>query len=110
MEYESFLFFNHFSSYIKLSIDKKIEEFQRIHRKKLTRLGLNDPDNDNDADKFIFNFSDRILTKREKVVLAHGLKFGLPPRKLNYSKFFLSFEKLFATIKKEEIYRPKICA
>ena len=55
-------------------------------------------------DKIIFNYSNRILTPEEKEALSHGLKYGLIPSKINYSKIFLSFEKFFYNIKQEQIY------
>ena len=44
------------------------------------------------------------MTPEEKEALSHGLKYGLIPPKINYSKFFLSFEKFFCNIKQEQIY------
>ena len=41
------------------------------------------------------DYSDQKLTEDEIDVLSHGLKFGLPPKKINYSHWFLAFEKTF---------------
>ena len=54
--------------------------------------------------RVIYNFSSRHLSEDETEALSHGLKFGLPPTKLNYRKYFLPFEKLFGNLKEEPIY------
>ena len=55
-------------------------------------------------DKVIFNFSQRILTDAEKEVLSLGLKYCFHPRKLNFTKYFLSFENLTKQLFRNEIY------
>ena len=36
---------------------------------------------------------------KEIEALSHGLKFGLPPKSINYSRWFLAFEKLLLKLK-----------
>ena len=55
----------------------------------------------------IFNFSSRKLTAEEEA-LSFGLKYSFNPLKLNYTEFFLAFEKLFRTLKNEEIYNSTV--
>ena len=82
----------------------KISSVQLTHSKKLFNLGLRCQFEKLSPDKIIFNYSNRILTPEEKEALSHGLKYGLIPPKINYSKIFLSFEKFFYNIKQEQIY------
>ena len=42
--------------------------------------------------------------KKLKLLASHGLKFGLSPKKIDYSQWFLSFEKLFSKLKSCEIF------
>ena len=51
-------------------------------------------------DKVIFNFSSRVLTDIEKLVLSKRLKFVLPPRKMSLEKYLLNFEKLYNAVSK----------
>ena len=51
----------------------------------------------------IFNHSDRVLTEQEKFVLSRGLNFSIPPRKLNYVDFLISFELLHRNILEDPI-------
>ena len=43
----------------------------------------------------IFNYSKEILSEEEIEALSHGLKFGLHLKSINYSRRFVSFDKLF---------------
>ena len=54
--------------------------------------------------KLIFNYSDKILTPDEIETLSHGLKFALSPSKINYSRWFLAFEKQFLKLKDCKIF------
>ena len=49
--------------------------------------------------KVIYNFSDYCLTDSDESLLIKGLKFTIPPKKNEYSKFLLPFELLFCDIK-----------
>ena len=72
----------------------------------MLRLGFrfNNSEHKSDPKKIIFNYSSRRLTQEETDALSHGLKFGLPPKKLQYCKFFLPFEKLFGDLKGNPIH------
>ena len=82
----------------------KISFVQQTHSKKIFNLGLHCQFEIFSPDKIIFNYSNSILTPEEKEPLSNGLKYGLIPPKINYSKFFLSLEKFFYNIKQEQIY------
>ena len=43
------------------------------------------------------------LTDTEKNLLACGLNFSVPPRKLRFCDFLIPFEKLFRLIKNEDV-------
>ncbi len=67
---------------------KKVKE---PHTKRLMGLGANNI-NQIDADKVIFNFSDKVLNNEEKEILKYGLQFSLPPTKPKFIDHFLSYE------------------
>lgn len=97
--------FNHLNNYIYNHNGKLINNVKTIQSRKLFRLGLTKSTEELDPKNLVLNYSDKILSEEEIKVLAHGLKFGLPPTKINYSKFFLSFEKLFHSLKDNQIYQ-----
>ena len=70
----------------------KIKNVKSIHKDKLERLGISDT-NLLDADKVIFNYSCRILSKEEKDVLKLGLQFGFSGKKPRFIEHYLSYEK-----------------
>ena len=88
--------------YIKNLLKKNIEKFAEntslVHKRKLLKLGLQQPNFLSPKD-VIFNFSDYKLSKKEEFLLALGLDFCLPNYKPNYARFFLSFELLFNNIR-----------
>ena len=49
--------------------------------------------------KVIYNFSENYLTDSDESLLIKGLKFTIPPKKIEYSKLLLPFELLFCDIK-----------
>ena len=51
-------------------------------------------------DDIIFNYSHRVLTETEKMVLARGLRFCLPPKKVDVNDVKCSFELLFRDLKR----------
>ena len=58
----------------------KINHTKEVHNKKLKSLGV--PSTGViDADKVIFNFSNRILSNEEKEILKLGLQFGFAEKK-----------------------------
>ena len=80
---------------------KKINSVKLIHDRKIFNLGFrtNSSETKIDRSKCIFNFSSRRLNSDETEALSHGLKFGLPPKKLNYCKLFLPFENFMQILK-----------
>ena len=83
---------------------KKIElQHKEIHAKKIEKLGGSLEFKKCNPDHVVFNFSDRILSSREKFLLSLGLDFKLPIFKPNFFKYYLLFEKFFWIIKKLKI-------
>ena len=78
---------------------KKINKVKVIHTKKLSALGVSQG-SELDADKVIFNFSNRVLTKEEKEILKLGLQFGIPAKKVSFVNNYLYFEKFIQQIAK----------
>ena len=84
-------------SKIELNADRKISQVNIVHQRKLRNLGI-DLTKKVDVNKVIFNLSSRNLSSKEKEVLALGLDFGLKPNKVNYFRYFLSFERFCGTL------------
>ena len=99
----SWIDFKHFENLIFKSNDIKIKGVKETHSRKLFKFGLHHARENLTADQVIFNLSDKHLTTDEKEVLSHGLKFALPPKKLNYHHF-LNFEKLYNELRENIIY------
>ena len=49
-------------------------------------------------DRFIFNNSKISLSNAEKSLLVKGLRFSLPPKKLNYADYLTNFESFYKSI------------
>ena len=62
-------------------------------------MGLASPIRSHNPDKIIINHSSYHLSDIEKTVLAKGLNFALPPKKLNYADYLTPYELLFRDIK-----------
>ena len=73
--------------------ESKTKIISETHHKKLLAIGATTSSNIN-ADKVIFNFSDRQLTKEEKDILQYGLKFSLPCKTPKFVQHFLPFENI----------------
>ncbi len=54
--------------------------------------------NQTDPDKVIFNFSTHILTPAQKKLLARGLNFSIPPKRLLEHDYLAPFELLYRSI------------
>ena len=87
---------------VKLTIDKYEETTSRTHERKLLNLGISNKLEPVNPEKVIFNYSSITLSKRLKFLLSFGLDFGLPVFKLNYYRYFFSFEKLVSCLKPSE--------
>ena len=88
--------------YFKCLIDRYVHQFSTrtkiTHNRKLRNLGINKPHFPN-SDKVVFNYSDVILSPKQKFLLSLGLNFGLPCYKPKFEQFFLPFEKIFNLVK-----------
>ena len=95
--------FNHICSTLKTKASKlkdrlsrKLEvKFNNLKRKHGIPLVSN-----LSSDDIIFNYSHRVLTEAEKTVLAMGLRFCLPPKKVDGHDVKCSFELLFRDLKR----------
>ena len=54
--------------------------------KKLFNIGLQHEVTRLNPKDHIFNYSKKILSEEEIEARSHGLKFGLPPKSINYSR------------------------
>ena len=75
--------------------NKLIKKVKTTHEKKLRNLGITNDLLPIDPSKVIFNYSNKVLSDREKQLLSLGLDFKLPHFKLNFYKYFLPFEDLY---------------
>ena len=107
--------FIYLKAFVFKSVSRTIVSVTRTHEGKLEKLGINNNLNCIDPKKVIFNISSRSLTEKEESLLSFGLNFKLPNFKINYFKFFLSFEKLYNNLSKLQAYNDnnlpplKIC-
>ena len=104
----SWLDFNHLVTYVECNNSKKANRYSAIHRRKLFNLGLLHKHEALKPSEVIFNRSSKVLSEEEQEALAHGLKFGFTPFRLNYTSHFLSFEKLYSIISRQPIYNSTI--
>ena len=95
-------------SCITLWLERKQESnnkhTQRTHERKLHKLGITGTADVLDADKVIFNFSNKVLLKEHKRTLCLGLNFSIPVHKLRYFKYYLIYEKLIKSFDQMDIY------
>ena len=92
--------FTHVISLFLRSNDATLTKCQDTHKKKLYNLGYFERDRDaNDPDQVIRNFSSYILSDDEKSLLAKGLNFSLPPRKIQFADHMTPFELLYKSVK-----------
>ena len=84
------------ASKVKDRLSRKLEvKFNNLKRKCGVPLVSN-----LNSDDIIFNYSHRVLTETEKMVLARGLRFCLPPKKVDKYDVKCSFELLFRDLKR----------
>ena len=69
----------------------------------MQKIGIHGDCQPCDPEKVIFNISSKPVPKRIKFLLAFGLNFKLPVWKLNFYDYFLSFEKLIASLSKLQL-------
>ena len=87
--------------HIKTSNNLYLASVKDIHSKKLEKLGGCADVKPCDPDKIVLNFSSTVLPPRLKVVLAFGLDFCLPVTRLDFTRYFLCFERMFYQLKTE---------
>ena len=56
-----------------------------------------------DPEKMSFNFSSHDLSDDEKSLLCKGLKFSIPPKRLDYGDHMLPFDLLFRDLNKNKM-------
>ena len=94
----SWIDFAHISNIFLKYNDNRLTKARLVQEKKLLNLGLRTAETTNDPEKVIFNYSSRILSPAEKSLLAKGLNFSLPPKKLNYADALAPFEQFYRDI------------
>ena len=99
--------YTHLISLFTKSNDAILSKCQKVHKKKLYNLGYFEKDV-NDPDQVIHNLSSYILSDTEKSLLAKGLNFALPPRKINYADYMTPFELLFRKVKDCDVEHHKL--
>ena len=87
----SIIDFAHICCLFFVGNNKKITKV-RAHCKKLKNLGFVSPVRCHNPDKIIINHSSYQLSDIEKTVLAKGLNFALPSKKLNYADYLTPYE------------------
>lgn len=83
-----------------------INKIEVIQNKKL--LELISHKKGHDPDQVIYNYSSHILTEHEKTLLAKGLNFALPPKKLKFDQHLLPFELLYRDIRNLDLPNDKL--
>ena len=91
--------FIHLTSFISYNNIKSTRRVEIIQNRKLERLKQEYLSEGINPDKVIFNYSSYVLNDIEKKVLSRGLKFCVPPDKLDYCQTLTPFERLARTLK-----------
>jgi hypothetical protein len=93
------------SSLVRYFLIRQIDEFRastlRIHDRKLSDLGIYNALQPCDPDKVIHNYSSVLVPHRIKILLSFGLDFCLPVYRLDFYKYFLSFERLYSSLARD---------
>ena len=101
--------YTHLISIFTTSNDVVLSKCQQRHKKKLYDLGYFEKDKDvNDPDQVIHNHSSYSLSDVEKSLLAKGLNFALPPKKLDFADYVTPFELLYKDVKDCDISRQNL--
>ena len=98
----SWLDYNFLLSRLTKDNNSKLKNAKFIHNKKLNALGVSQ-DGVLDADKVIFNFSNRVLSNDEKEILKLGLQFGFAEKKVSFVDHYLHYEKLLQQLSKNKL-------
>ena len=83
----------------------KLCQHQRVQDRKIFRLciGQKSSANSFNPDDVVFNFSNRLISDKEKEILSKGLNFAVPPTRLNVCSFLTPFEKFYNLLKQETV-------
>lgn len=100
----SFFDFKCIRGWLQNHIEKRLKTIRQTHSRKLNNLSVPTSIKTVDPNAVIFNYSTRILSDQEKRLLSLGLDFGIPCYKIDYFKYFLSFENFFQRLKCFDIY------
>lgn len=115
----SFFDYTHICFLFVAKNDKILILNNKTQNKKLSNLGVNISSTKHGADKVVHNFLSYNLSAAEKLLLSKGLNFAVPPSKLNYADYMVSFEKLYRDVKSMDMSsdtkdliktRIKVCA
>ena len=77
--------------------DSSIKTHEDINEDKFNKL-LNERQPRQDPEKVIFNYSKISFSDTEKSLLVKGLKFSIPPKKLDYTVYLVNFELFYRSI------------
>ena len=77
--------------------DSSIKTHEDIQENKFNKL-LKEFQSRQDPEKVTFNYSNISLSDAEKYLLVKGLKFSIPPKKLNYANYLVNFELFYRSI------------
>ena len=78
---------------------------ESIHNKKISHLLRSHPirhdssTGSHDPEKIVINFSNHVLKEHEKTLLAKGLGFNIPSKRIRCDDYMLPLELLFRDIK-----------
>ena len=93
----------HYQQVVETTCKKELESFKKVHTNKL--LGLRSEAKTTNAlldpDSVITNLSSYQLSDIEKMALARGLSYTLPPAKLKKGSYLANFELLFDRLKSQ---------
>ena len=94
--------FAHVCSLFLSSNNVILKSHDSIQQKKFNVL-LRKQQPKHDPDRVIFNYSKISLSDAEKSLLAKGLRFSLPPKKLNYADYLVNFELFYRSIRNLDV-------
>ena len=94
--------------YLSKSDLKLRSKISDTHSKKIENLGGKLKLTSCPPSQTIFNYSSRILSKREEFLLSFGLDFKLPIYRPSFHKFFLACENFFSSVRKLSIDSSKL--
>ena len=79
--------------------NKNLSRAKSIQNKKFDLISATS----HDPQKVIFNLSSHDLSDDEKSLLCKGLKFSIPPKRLDYGDHMLPFDLLFRDLNKNKM-------